>query len=241
MNSRPHKQSMSELKLRRLTEHNQRLREDLARPRIRVSEASASLIRYCKTTKDPLVRVHSIRSVVVGERGATLRVRAVTARIRPLRPTAAIACTISMGTRTTRRRSLPEPERGAQGLLRHPMTASSTSSPLPDTPSPSVFITALLRSSRHFPRAHPFLRPLYLSWSPTHRTSHAPSLVCVPLFVSLPVPCVPLFIAFPWSPYTIALYLLSSRRTYTHFGAHPRLSLSCPQHLPAFPQTGCAC
>ncbi|KAH9900837.1 G-protein gamma subunit [Cubamyces lactineus] len=55
MNSRPHKQSMSELKLRRLTEHNQRLREDLARPRIRVSEASASLIRYCKTTRDPLV------------------------------------------------------------------------------------------------------------------------------------------------------------------------------------------
>ncbi|KAJ7074188.1 hypothetical protein C8F01DRAFT_970487 [Mycena amicta] len=46
MNSRPHKQSMSELKLRRLTEHNQRLREDLARPR---------LIRYCKTTKDHLV------------------------------------------------------------------------------------------------------------------------------------------------------------------------------------------
>ncbi|PCH37758.1 G-protein gamma subunit [Wolfiporia cocos MD-104 SS10] len=55
MNGRPHKQSMSELKLRRLTEHNQRLREDLARPRIRVSEASANLIRYCKTTKDPLV------------------------------------------------------------------------------------------------------------------------------------------------------------------------------------------
>ena len=47
---------MSELKLRRLLEHNQRLREDLARPRIRVSEASASLIRYCKTTKDHLVR-----------------------------------------------------------------------------------------------------------------------------------------------------------------------------------------
>ncbi|KAG1789435.1 G-protein gamma-like domain-containing protein [Suillus fuscotomentosus] len=55
MNARPHKQSMSELKLRRLTEHNQRLREDLARPRMRVSEASASLIRYCKTTKDHLV------------------------------------------------------------------------------------------------------------------------------------------------------------------------------------------
>ena len=66
---------MSELKLRRVIEHNQRLREDLARPRVRVSEASArcvvmpveqaeiltldlcdrSLIRYCKTTKDHLV------------------------------------------------------------------------------------------------------------------------------------------------------------------------------------------
>ncbi|KAK0196845.1 G-protein gamma subunit [Armillaria mellea] len=49
------RQAMSELKLRRLLEHNQRLREDLARPRVRVSEASASLIRYCKTTKDHLV------------------------------------------------------------------------------------------------------------------------------------------------------------------------------------------
>lgn len=46
---------MSELKLRRLIEHNQRLMEDLARPRINVSEASASLIRYCKTTKDHLI------------------------------------------------------------------------------------------------------------------------------------------------------------------------------------------
>ncbi|KAF9514469.1 hypothetical protein BS47DRAFT_872476 [Hydnum rufescens UP504] len=55
MNSRPHKQSMSELKLRRLTEHNQRLRDDLARPRLRVSEASQSLINYCKQTKDHLV------------------------------------------------------------------------------------------------------------------------------------------------------------------------------------------
>lgn len=40
----PAKQSMSELKLRRLTEHNQRLREDLERPRVRVSEASASFV-----------------------------------------------------------------------------------------------------------------------------------------------------------------------------------------------------
>ncbi|KAJ3484601.1 hypothetical protein NLI96_g5526 [Meripilus lineatus] len=54
MSSRPQKQSMSELKFRRLVEHNQRLKEDLARPRIRVSEASSSLIRYCKTTKDSL-------------------------------------------------------------------------------------------------------------------------------------------------------------------------------------------
>lgn len=37
---------MSELKLRRLTEHNQRLREDLARPRIRVSEASARCLSH---------------------------------------------------------------------------------------------------------------------------------------------------------------------------------------------------
>ncbi|PWN47772.1 putative guanine nucleotide-binding protein gamma subunit [Violaceomyces palustris] len=55
MNAKPHKQSMSELKLRRLTEHNQRLREDLERPRVRVSEASQSLITYCKSTRDYLV------------------------------------------------------------------------------------------------------------------------------------------------------------------------------------------
>ncbi|KIM54324.1 hypothetical protein SCLCIDRAFT_1222128 [Scleroderma citrinum Foug A] len=55
MSGRGGRQSMSELRYRRLLEHNQRLREDLARPRIRVSEASAGLIRYCKTTKDPLV------------------------------------------------------------------------------------------------------------------------------------------------------------------------------------------
>ena len=66
MSSRAHKQSMSELKLRRLTEHNQRLRDDLARPRIRVSEASASLIRYCKTTKDHLVRsLHSLIHYII--------------------------------------------------------------------------------------------------------------------------------------------------------------------------------
>ncbi|ORY33105.1 G-protein gamma-like domain-containing protein [Naematelia encephala] len=53
--SRPHKQSMAELKLRRLTEHNQRLREDLARPRVRVSEASNNLIKYSTSTKDPML------------------------------------------------------------------------------------------------------------------------------------------------------------------------------------------
>ena len=74
---RPTKQSMGELKLRRLLEHNQRLRDDLARPRINVSEAASryvhsrttyahgliplsllfvSLIRHCRTTRDPLVR-----------------------------------------------------------------------------------------------------------------------------------------------------------------------------------------
>ncbi|KAL8694438.1 MAG: hypothetical protein Q9218_000930 [Villophora microphyllina] len=37
------KQSMADLKLRRLNELNSRLREDLERPRIRVSEASMSI------------------------------------------------------------------------------------------------------------------------------------------------------------------------------------------------------
>ncbi|CAO1622598.1 unnamed protein product [Jaminaea pallidilutea] len=53
--SRHHKQSMSELKLRRLTEHNERLKEDLNRPRVKVSEASSSLINYCKSTRDVLI------------------------------------------------------------------------------------------------------------------------------------------------------------------------------------------
>ncbi|CAG8536778.1 8147_t:CDS:2 [Acaulospora morrowiae] len=52
---RQKQQSMSEIKLRRLAELNQRLREDLDRPRVRVSEASNSLITYCKNTRDFLV------------------------------------------------------------------------------------------------------------------------------------------------------------------------------------------
>ncbi|CAG8470213.1 6263_t:CDS:2 [Paraglomus brasilianum] len=55
MMARQKGQSMSELKLRRLLEFNQRLREDLDRPRVRVSEASQNLIRYCKSTRDYLV------------------------------------------------------------------------------------------------------------------------------------------------------------------------------------------
>ncbi|TIA91854.1 hypothetical protein E3P92_01543 [Wallemia ichthyophaga] len=55
MTGRPHKQSMSELKLRRLNEHNQRLKDDYARPRINVSEASQGLIRFCNSTKDYLI------------------------------------------------------------------------------------------------------------------------------------------------------------------------------------------
>ncbi|KAL8741999.1 MAG: hypothetical protein Q9190_005466 [Brigantiaea leucoxantha] len=49
------KQSMAELKLRRLNELNSRLKEDLERPRIRVSEASMSLIQHCQNTKDFMV------------------------------------------------------------------------------------------------------------------------------------------------------------------------------------------
>ncbi|MCJ1455084.1 hypothetical protein MMC28_005438 [Mycoblastus sanguinarius] len=49
------KQSMADLKLRRLNELNSRLREDLDRPRIKVSEASMSLIQYCTDTKDFMV------------------------------------------------------------------------------------------------------------------------------------------------------------------------------------------
>ncbi|CAG7845924.1 SubName: Full=Uncharacterized protein {ECO:0000313/EMBL:CCA77979.1} [Serendipita indica DSM 11827] len=46
---------MAELKLHRINQHIARLRDDVVRPRARVSEASSSLIRYMKTTKDPLL------------------------------------------------------------------------------------------------------------------------------------------------------------------------------------------
>ncbi|KAL2164633.1 hypothetical protein VTH06DRAFT_3850 [Thermothelomyces fergusii] len=49
------KQSMADLKLRRLTELNSRLREDLERERIPVSQAAKSIIAYCNSTRDYMV------------------------------------------------------------------------------------------------------------------------------------------------------------------------------------------
>ncbi|KAI9810220.1 MAG: Guanine nucleotide-binding protein subunit gamma [Phylliscum demangeonii] len=49
------KQTMAELKLRRLTELNMRLREDLDRPRVQVSEAAMGLINYTNSTRDFMV------------------------------------------------------------------------------------------------------------------------------------------------------------------------------------------
>ncbi|EPE36086.1 Transducin (heterotrimeric G protein), gamma chain [Glarea lozoyensis ATCC 20868] len=49
------KQSMADLKLRRLTELNNRLREDLERDRIPVSQAAKSIISYTSNTKDFMV------------------------------------------------------------------------------------------------------------------------------------------------------------------------------------------
>jgi len=49
------KQSMADLKYRRLAELNSRLKEDLDRPRVRVSEAALSLINYCNNTRDFMV------------------------------------------------------------------------------------------------------------------------------------------------------------------------------------------
>ncbi|KAG2207892.1 G-protein gamma subunit [Mucor mucedo] len=48
-------QNISEAKLGRLLEYNRNLRDQLDIPRITISEASTSLITYCKQTRDPLV------------------------------------------------------------------------------------------------------------------------------------------------------------------------------------------
>ncbi|CEP11466.1 hypothetical protein [Parasitella parasitica] len=47
--------NISETKLKRILEYNERLKEQLELPRIPVSEASASLIEYSNSTKDPLL------------------------------------------------------------------------------------------------------------------------------------------------------------------------------------------
>ncbi|KAG9238154.1 BcGG1, heterotrimeric Ggamma subunit [Amylocarpus encephaloides] len=49
------KQSMADLKLRRLTELNNRLREDLDRERIPITQAAKSIISYTNSTKDFMV------------------------------------------------------------------------------------------------------------------------------------------------------------------------------------------
>ncbi|KAJ1836282.1 Guanine nucleotide-binding protein subunit gamma [Coemansia sp. RSA 2706] len=46
---------MSEHKLRKIVEHNSRLKEQLELPRIPVSQASEALIDFTRTTKDYLL------------------------------------------------------------------------------------------------------------------------------------------------------------------------------------------
>ncbi|CAO3681840.1 unnamed protein product [Umbelopsis vinacea] len=46
---------MSETKLRKMTEYNGKLKEQLEIPRIPVSDASKFLIEYCKSNHDTLV------------------------------------------------------------------------------------------------------------------------------------------------------------------------------------------
>ncbi|KAI7881700.1 G-protein gamma subunit [Lichtheimia hyalospora FSU 10163] len=48
-------QNLSEAKLNRLLEYNQRLRELLDIPRTTVSEASTRLIDHCQETRDPML------------------------------------------------------------------------------------------------------------------------------------------------------------------------------------------
>ncbi|KAK9722729.1 Guanine nucleotide-binding protein subunit gamma [Basidiobolus ranarum] len=46
---------MSEIKLRKILEHNTRLREQLNVPRATISEAAMSLVKYTKCTRDPML------------------------------------------------------------------------------------------------------------------------------------------------------------------------------------------
>ncbi|KAK9473204.1 GGL domain-containing protein [Dipodascopsis tothii] len=52
---REKKQSMAELKLKRLNDLTVRLKEDYNRPRVKVSEACQSIIHYTKNTKDFMI------------------------------------------------------------------------------------------------------------------------------------------------------------------------------------------
>ncbi|RCH78996.1 hypothetical protein CU098_006644 [Rhizopus stolonifer] len=47
--------NISEAKLKKILDYNDRLKEQLDLPRIPVSEASLSIVDYCKSTKDPLL------------------------------------------------------------------------------------------------------------------------------------------------------------------------------------------
>ncbi|ORE03675.1 hypothetical protein BCV72DRAFT_212782 [Rhizopus microsporus var. microsporus] len=49
------KQTISETKLRKLLELNQKLKEQLDISRVPISEASRSLIEYCQTTQDMMI------------------------------------------------------------------------------------------------------------------------------------------------------------------------------------------
>ncbi len=60
---RSKKQSMAELKLRRLTELNVRLKEDLERRRIPVSEAAAEYVLTCHTRERDLPGVNQMWSL----------------------------------------------------------------------------------------------------------------------------------------------------------------------------------
>ncbi|KAJ3281241.1 hypothetical protein HK104_000125 [Borealophlyctis nickersoniae] len=55
MNQTRRGRSQSEARLKKLIEYNMRLREALDLNRIRVSDASRSLVQYVQSTRDPLV------------------------------------------------------------------------------------------------------------------------------------------------------------------------------------------
>lgn len=108
--ARNKKQSVAELKYRRLTELNTRLKEDLDRPRVKVSEASLSyamplsfddilgihadefsLINYCSNTRDFMVpsvwgQVCFSPSVLPGDMELTLMAIKVDKREDPYAP-----------------------------------------------------------------------------------------------------------------------------------------------------------